>query len=589
MSGIAGVIRFDGGPIEPRLIEKVTSAMHYRGPDGINHWVRGSVALGQCMLRTTPESVEETQPLANEDESLVLIMDGRVDNWEELRRELLGRGAKLRTRADAELALRAYETWGRDCLTHIDGDFALAIWDARRREAFCARDRVGVKPFYYQWNGRRLVFASELQALLRIPSVPRALNEGVLAEFLADEWYSREETMWQGVMRLIPANWMSVSGHGVELRQYWQPDYGAVAPHKTDQEASEHYLAVLTEQVRRMSRSQKTVAYEVSGGLDSSAIFAVAEHLRRQNRLPAPGIAGYSLVFPDDAEANEIEYSRSVGRHLRCDLREMRPTHLPHSWYMSSASFYREFPGYPNGVMSLGLCQAARAEGSRAILTGVGGDEWLGMPLGGLYYAEELALKNWRNAYNCFINDCNSLGARQSIWWLFRHGIAPLLPDSVKETRHRLRSFMRKEHGHWLSPKMQSIIRDRRGKFNSGELIRMPRRGQRLQFRFLNDAFTGLAREMEERTSSRIGLELRSPFNSKAIIELAFSTPERLRSRGATTKWLHRRAIKDLLPKLVVDRATKAVFMGVFREQLDRMGEDKFKQIVSRRADWMRC
>ena len=160
MSVIAGVIRFDGGPIEPRLIEKVTSAMHYRGPDGINHWVRGSVALGQCMLRTTPESVEETQPLANEDESLVLIMDGRVDNWEELRRELLGRGAKLRTRADAELALRAYETWGRDCLTHIDGDFALAIWDARRREAFCARDRVGVKPFYYQWNGRRLVFAS---------------------------------------------------------------------------------------------------------------------------------------------------------------------------------------------------------------------------------------------------------------------------------------------------------------------------------------------------------------------------------------------------------------------------------------------
>ena len=92
MSGIAGIIRFDGAPVEPGLVEKMTSAMSHRGPDGIHHWVRGSVALGQCMLRTTPESLEETQPLTNEDESLVLVMDGRVDNWEELRKELLGRG-----------------------------------------------------------------------------------------------------------------------------------------------------------------------------------------------------------------------------------------------------------------------------------------------------------------------------------------------------------------------------------------------------------------------------------------------------------------------------------------------------------------
>ena len=116
MSGIAGIIHFDGQPVAPGLVESMTQSMHYRGPDGINHWRRGSVALGQCMLRTTPESLEETQPLTNEDESLVLVMDGRVDNWEELRRELLGKGAVLRTRADAELVLRAYEVWGRDCL-----------------------------------------------------------------------------------------------------------------------------------------------------------------------------------------------------------------------------------------------------------------------------------------------------------------------------------------------------------------------------------------------------------------------------------------------------------------------------------------
>jgi asparagine synthase (glutamine-hydrolysing) len=128
------------------------------------------------MLRTTPESLEETQPLANEDESLALVMDGRVDNWEELRRALLGKGALLRTWADAELVLRAYEIWGHECLSHIDGDFALVIWDARRQEAFCARDRMGNKPFTYYWAGKTLYFASEQQAILRQPEVTQVLN-----------------------------------------------------------------------------------------------------------------------------------------------------------------------------------------------------------------------------------------------------------------------------------------------------------------------------------------------------------------------------------------------------------------------------
>ena len=112
VSGIAGIIHFDGAPVEPGLVERMTSAMSHRGPDGIRHWIQGSVALGQCMLRTTPESLEEQQPLTNEDESLVLVMDGRVDNWEELRKELLARGAVLRNRSDAELVLRSYRTVG---------------------------------------------------------------------------------------------------------------------------------------------------------------------------------------------------------------------------------------------------------------------------------------------------------------------------------------------------------------------------------------------------------------------------------------------------------------------------------------------
>ena len=290
MSGIAGIIHFDGAPVAPGLVESMTGAMAHRGPDGIDHWVKGSAALGQCMLRTTPESLEEHQPLTNEDESLVLVMDGRVDNWEELRRELLARGAVLRNRSDAELVLRAFETWGRDCLPHIDGDFALVIWDARRREAFCARDRIGNKPFHYHWDGRTFAFASELHAILALPWVREELNEGMVAEFLANDWHSRDETFWQGVLRLVagaPDGRSTRAGRASS--SIGSRTSQATLPCTSDDEYAEYYRALFTDVVRRMSRSSQPLACEVSGGLDSSAIFAVAERsATRRQRLLAP-------------------------------------------------------------------------------------------------------------------------------------------------------------------------------------------------------------------------------------------------------------------------------------------------------------
>ena len=235
MSGIAGIIRFDGGQVESGQIENMTAAMSYRGPDGINHRVLGPVALGHCMFRTTPESLEETQPLANEDESLALVMDGWLSNWEELRAELLAKGARLRTRADAELVLRAYEAWGADCLAHIEGDFVLVIWDARRCEAFCARDRLGNKPFFYHWNDKQLIFASELTPILERPSTPETPNEGMIAEFLAFQHFTRDETLWAGIFRLVAAHKMVATRRGLKIECYWSPDLEEALPFSRDE------------------------------------------------------------------------------------------------------------------------------------------------------------------------------------------------------------------------------------------------------------------------------------------------------------------------------------------------------------------
>ena len=586
MSGIAGIIHFDGAPVEPGLVEGMTSAMLHRGPDGIRHWIQGSVALGQCMLCTTPESLEEKQPLTNEDESLVLVMDGRVDNWEELRQELLARGAVLRNRTDAELVLRSYEQWGRDCLVHVDGDFALVIWDVRQRTAFCARDRIGNKPLNYHWNGRTLAFSSELHAILRLPWVKQELNEGTLAEFLADEWYSRDESFWTGIVRLVAAHRMDVRADGLRLDKYWEPDLWARLPFTQDEEYAEHYRDTFADIVRRMSRSHRPVAFEVSGGLDSSSIFGMAETLRLRAELPARGIEAHTLDFRGDRDADEVDYARALGEHLAVRIHETPPAYRPLQWYREGARVSGEFPGYPNGTMSLHLRESARANGCRTLIAGEGGDEWLGAGSSGRYYAEELASGNWQAVCACLKADSRSLGMAGAAWRLARFGFAPLLPAPVKRIAGRRRGpHIRR--GSWLTPELQATLEVRKRIHQDHGDRQVHRRSQRTQGHVLHDAFGAIARELEERSIARLGLELRLPLYSAGIVQLAFSTPERLRSLGAATKRSHRRAMRNILPRSILDRQTKADFMVTFRRHIDE-SETEFKyQIPQRRKNWV--
>ncbi|WP_156862263.1 asparagine synthase (glutamine-hydrolyzing) [Casimicrobium huifangae] len=590
MSGIAGIIHFDGRPVEPGQVEAMTAAMPYRGPDGTNHWRRGNVALGQCMLRTTPESLEETQPLSNEDESLVLVMDGRVDNWEELRQTLLSNGVTLRTRADAELVLRAYEVWASDCVQHIDGDFAFVIWDARRQRAFCARDPAGNKPFNYHWNGQSFVFSSELRAILPLPWVPERLNLDVAAEYLATEWHSLDETLWQSVMRLKPSHSLEVGGgQSLHQRRYWHPDLQHTLPCRNDDEYIEHYRALFFDVVRRMSRSTHPVACEVSGGLDSSAIFAVAETLRQRAQLPAPGVEGYTLDFSGDPAADEMDYARAVGAFLGRHVHEVVPAHKPLHWYRDNARWYREFPDYPNGAMGEAIVDLARASNSRALFSGVGGDEWTGGSH--IYYAEAIAGWQARDLLALMLRDARAAGPCSMLRWLLLEGVSPSLPSplrlALRKLFHLAVNRAGKSSKRWLAADMACRLDRRRKKF-VGESAPICRRiGQRELLRHLPQPYNILAREVSERRTSRAGLELRLPFWNKEIVQCAFSRPAHLNMRGNEDRWLHRQGMAHVLPEKVLQRQTKAEFSVTFRrywpELLSLLADD----ILPARPGWV--
>jgi len=400
MSGIAGIIRFDGSQVQAGLIEAMTREMDCRGPDGISHWNQEGVALGHCLLQTTPESLEEKQPVVSEDGTLVLVMDGRVDNWIELRRDLLAQKVILRNSSDSELVLKAYQVWGKNSLGHIEGDFAFAVWDTQKRSLFCARDPLGNKPFNYFWTGSALYFASDLHAVLSVPDIPQVLNEGVLAEFLACEWYSRDETFWRGVQRLVAAHCMVVDPSGPKIEKYWAPELFTTLSYSRDEEYVEHYRELFTDTVRRLSRAHRVLSSEVSGGLDSSSIFVTAEYLRQNNQLLAPDLAGLTMNFEGEPDADEIAFCRAVGVKSGKSIQEVAPSSPPLDWYRERARKFKDFPGYPNGVMAEDLMRQVSGGGGRVLLNGVGGDEWLGASR--IYYSEELARRDWKQLMALF-------------------------------------------------------------------------------------------------------------------------------------------------------------------------------------------
>lgn len=588
MSGIAGIVHFDGAPVELGLIEKMTSAMSYRGPDGINHWQKGSVALGQCMLRTTPESLQEVQPWQSEDGRYILVMDGRLDNWEELRKRLESEGCRLRNDSDAELVIKAFELWDTQFLQYIEGDFAFVVWDNIEKKIQCVRDRMGNRPFHYHWNGRTLAFASDLHAILALPWVNEICNEGMLVDYLLAHWCTSNETHWKEVHRLPIAHRMEISREIFKKEKYWYPENLKPLNFSSDEEYIEHYKALFNEAIRRSSRSHRTLAYEVSGGLDSSALFAVASHQQKTGNALCPGIDGYTLSFDFENDANELEYARAVGSHLEREIDEIEPSQPSLEWHDRWAKKFRELPPYPNSAMGLGIREKARQMGSKALVVGVGGDDWLGADR--TYYAEELLARQWRAMYSCLSADCRDFGPAKTFWWLLRHGVAPILPKRLKKLLHGIYTRpnpLGRTNISWLNPDFQSLAIQGRIESNYEQKLNIRRHSQKAKYKMLHLPINIIGRDSEERLAAAAGIEIRRPYLNLQLVEFAFMSPDRIRLRGRTDKFVHRRAMAGFLPALVLNRETKADFTVTFQRYLSQMEGVLTVDIPIRRKAWV--
>ena len=376
------------------------------------------------------------------------------------------------------------------------------------------------------------------------------------------------------------------SGHCIE--EYWSPELWNTLPYTKEEEFVCHYRELLADTIQRMSRAHTPLACEVSGGLDSSALFAVADDLMRQGRLPAPNLDGYTIAFDDNSDANELSYSRAVAQHVGRPVREIAPSRMSLDWYREQGRHYRNFPLYPNGAIGLGVAAAARDSGSRVLMGGVGGDQWLCGSL--TYYADALAALNWREVVACMKNDSRNAGLAMSLWWLIRHGFYPLLPDVLRQgirwtlTRDRHEGIDTRA---WLSPALKAALRERLEKNKDLSAPRMKRISQREHMLTLLSPFSLHALELEERTMSAFGIERRRPFFCREMIQFTFSTPESWRRRGRMDKYLHRMALHGLLPEYVRQRQSKAEFTITYVWYLLQLQELFGHKLTGRYGAWV--
>lgn len=583
MSGIAGFIHTDGRQARSEAIEAMLQSLRHRGPDGLDSWVNGSVALGHAALHTTPESLQEHQPLEDESGHLVLTFDGRLDNRAELRAAVQARGETLRDSSDAELALKVSICLGDDAPGRMVGDFAFALWDARRRRLFCARDALGQRPFVFGFDGRTFRFASELCGILCDREVPRTPNEDMVAEALAFGVRSRSATLYQGLERLPAAHYLVLEAGRVQIRKYWDIDLEAELRLDTDEAYAERFQEVFTEAVRCRMRSHRPLAAYLSGGLDSSAVVSVAAKLLEQGAGGAPGLATYSMVFPGLA-CDESEYSRSVVRHWRLNNYALPPAGFEHEYYAEGARRYLDLPDFANEVMADALKALAAEHGSRVLLSGMGGDDWLN---GSHFrYADYLSGGQALRLMRQLNSDLRASGVSSALTRLLKFGFYPYVPGSVKALGRKWRGkhletgllhpelFARTRHALSDSPPVsrnKSATHVRKSLYDwlwSGELVH--------------------PLEVDERASAWSGLELRAPFHDRRLVEFAFSLPDEQRWREGCHKWILRDAMQGILPESVRTRTSKSDFSHLYVDDLRRAGARGFFDRMSTvRIGWV--
>ncbi|MCK4417010.1 MAG: asparagine synthase (glutamine-hydrolyzing) [Candidatus Latescibacteria bacterium] len=315
MCGICGIYNLDGRPVDKGLLQRMNNTLVHRGPDDEGYYLSSKVGLGHRRLSIIDLDTGK-QPMGNEDGSIQVVFNGEIYNFLELKKDLQGKGYHFRTGSDTETIIYGYEEWGEDFVRRIRGMFAIALWDARRQKLLLIRDRMGKKPLYYYRDKDRILFASELKALLEDKRIPRDIDQYALDSYLSFGYVPSPLSIFSAIRKLPPAHLAVQSPGAFLVRQYWHLDMEREASPGSEEEVLEELRSLFDEAVRLRLISDVPLGAFLSGGVDSSAVVASMAGLMQNEPVKTASI-GFS-----DKKFDELEYARVVANRYRTDHTE---------------------------------------------------------------------------------------------------------------------------------------------------------------------------------------------------------------------------------------------------------------------------
>ncbi len=554
MCGIAGVLYADSNrSVGAELLTDMGNAIAHRGPDGEGTFRANSVGLVHRRLAII-DLEGGRQPLSNEDESIHVVFNGEIYNYQQLRRQLESRGHIFRTNSDTEVLVHLYEEHGPELCTHLRGMFAFAIWDARRRELLLARDHLGQKPLFIYRDNEKLVFGSELKAVLAHPNIDRTIDPAAVEDYLTFGFIPGQRSIFSRISKLPAAHRLRVSMSEFQAspKRYWQLSFD-LEDRSTVDEWKQRVDTALHESVSAHLVADVPVGAFLSGGLDSSAIVAMMAGLR------SDPVQTFSIGFNEE-EFSELPYAREVAKHFGCQHTEEIVTPEAARDLDDLTFLYDEPFADASAIPTMAVSRLA-ARHVKVVLSGDGGDELFG---GYARYSHDLKEAEIRSRIPRLIRSL-VLKPMAAIWpkadWLPRPlrlktllqnislDPAEAYANTVSACRERMRRSL-------LKPDFASSLNDYHPEHS---IVSAYKHGQRDSLSGMLSADTNVLLPDDfltkvDRASMGFGLEVRPPLIDWKLMELVATMPSEFKIRNGSKKWILKQLFESRLPNNLVNR-----------------------------------
>jgi asparagine synthase (glutamine-hydrolysing) len=584
MCGIAGVFTFKRSSfqVDNSYLERMIETIAHRGPDGAGRWVSADrrVGFGHRRLSIIDLTPAASQPMCNEDAMVWVAFNGEIYNHADIRRELqqIGGHQWKTDHSDTEVILHGFEEWGIDCIHRFRGMFAIALWDARRRELWLIRDRIGIKPVYYSLHHGRITFASEIKALLKDPEQERAINEEALYHYLSFLTTPAPATLFKGIHKLSPGSWLRVREDGsTQEFRYWDVlEQTQPLVNISENEIAERLVEELRTAVNLRKVSDVPVGVFLSGGIDSSvntALFSQGE---------SRPVKCFSIGYEGEYQSyqNELHYARSMASFAGAEYHERLLTQQDLLDFLPRMVYLQDEPiADPVCVPLYYVSKLARDNGVSVCQVGEGSDElFCGYPS----WRTRLQVQRWGNLpIPRALKGLGLMGMRVAgrqhsaqYEWLRRN------TEDLPVFWGGAEAFAETHKISLLSPRLRQTFSG----FSSWEAVSPIRKRFEdkaweqspllwMTYLDLNMRLPELLLMRVDKMSMGVGLEARVPFLDHKFVELAMGIPQAVKIRHGTLKYILKKAVRGLIPDELIDRKKQGFGVPVYEWFLDRLGQ----------------